>query len=115
MTALKDSAEASIHFLPPPLKSFQIRNTKKRIRGLILMDVVTKGNGSERSSSRDLKDDESDERRREGPDNGSKRRSSITWLGASAGNVHTGQIKKIPNTAEGADGTNEDVQSATIS
>lgn len=82
------------------------------------MDVVTKGNGSERSGSRagiDLKDDESDERQHEGPDNGSKRRSSITGLGASAGNVHAGLIKKIPNTAEGADGTNEDVQSVTIS
>lgn len=79
------------------------------------MDVVTKGNGSERSGSRDLKDDESDERRHEGPDNGSKRRSSITGLGASAGSVHIGLIKKIPTAAEGADGTNEDVQSVTVS
>lgn len=79
------------------------------------MDVVTKGNGSERSGSRDLKDDESDERRHEGPDNGSERRSSISGLGASAGNVHIGLIKKIPTAAEGADGTNEDVQSVTVS
>lgn len=68
------------------------------------MDVVTKGNGSERSGSgagRDLKDDESDERRHEGPDNGSKRRSSITGLGASAGQVHTGLIKKISKHSRG--------------
>lgn len=76
------------------------------------MDVVTRGNGSEKSGSRDLKDDESDERRHEGPDDGSKRRSSITGLGATAGNVHTGVIEKTPNTAEGTD---EDVRSVTVS
>lgn len=55
-----------------------------------------------RRAAADLKDAESDERRHEGPDNG-------------AGNVRTALIKETPNTAEGADRTNEDVESVTVS
>lgn len=43
----------SIHFSVPALKSFQKRKTSKCKRGLIVRDVVTNGNGSERTSNRE--------------------------------------------------------------